>query len=71
MMCALFPESNWGQTAPDTIVAERLLEAEWPVAMRPASHAVDEKTSSSFATVAWSCGTMRKRKKSEKNPFWI
>ena len=43
MTCVLFPVPHWGQTAPDAIVAERLLEAEWPVAMRPASHAADEK----------------------------
>ncbi len=43
MTCVLFPVPHWGQTAPDAIVAERLLEAEWPVAMRPASHAAEEK----------------------------
>ncbi|MAI23134.1 MAG: hypothetical protein CL828_03670 [Crocinitomicaceae bacterium] len=36
--CAGFGQS----TAPEAIVGERLIPAEWPVAVRPASHAEDE-----------------------------
>jgi glucose/arabinose dehydrogenase len=37
--CAL---TGWGQTAPAAIVGDRLIAAEWPVSVRPASHAAGE-----------------------------
>lgn len=33
---------TWSQSAPAAIVGNRLIEAEWPVSVRPASHAADE-----------------------------
>jgi len=38
LACTGFSQS----TAPEAIVGERLIPAEWPVAVRPASHAEDE-----------------------------
>ena len=43
IVATLLACTSFGQsTAPEAIVGERLIPAEWPVAVRPASHAEDE-----------------------------